>query len=556
MKTKLYKQFTVALISLLFLAGCSSSFLDMNQPGVTQVTNYYKTDADATGAIMSCYNMMRAMNSSVWTSFWMTKESLSDDIYTGGENSGDRPEYQELNKFTFGPTNGPITNIYRYSYMVIYRANMIVDNFKTPTTYQKTVIAEAKAIRAYMYFELATLYGNTPLVLHELLPTEYAQPNSASVTNADGTVTPTGLYAQIEKDLTEAMADLPLRSQLKAAGSDLARFSKGTAQAFLGKTQLYEKKYTEAAKTLNALIATNEYGLYQLSEINNDYTQLLRKSTEFGKESIFEISYSSDRANDWSNAFGDLWNDPSRTNPANLVWQLCGPRGDQGFNGGTTGVNGGWGFGYPTLDLWKAYKDAGDSVRVHGAILTESQVIAKGGTMGKDGNYMWGCPGLVRLKYTTWASETSSAPGAVPDLCYGSNLRIIRYSDVLLMAAEANLLASPADVTTALGEINQVRNRVSLPSLSTLTLDNIKLERRLELSFEGCRYQDLVRWGDAKNVLKDQGKSIPTGKRINGVLQFNTNSAAGFVAPKNNMFPIPFNEMSSNPNVKQNPGYN
>ena len=556
MKTKFYKQFTVALISLLFLAGCSSSFLDMNQPGVTQVTNYYKTDADATGAIMSCYNMMRAMNSSVWTSFWMTKESLSDDIYTGGENSGDRPEYQELNKFTFGPTNGPITNIYRYSYMVIYRANMIVDNFKTPTTYQKTVIAEAKAIRAYMYFELATLYGNVPLVLHELLPTEYAQPNSASVTNTDGTVTPTGLYAQIEKDLTEAMADLPLRSQLKASGSDLARFSKGTAQAFLGKTQLYEKKYTEAAKTLNALIATNEYALYQLSEINNDYTQLLRKSTEFGKESIFEISYSSDRANDWSNAFGDLWNDPSRTNPTNLVWQLCGPRGDQGFNGGTTGVNGGWGFGYPTLDLWKAYKDAGDSVRVHGAILTESQVIAKGGTMGKDGNYMWGCPGLVRLKYTTWANETSSATGAVPDLCYGSNLRIIRYSDVLLMAAEANLLASPADVTTALGQINQVRNRVSLPSLSTLSLNDIKLERRLELSFEGCRYQDLVRWGDAKNVLKDQGKSVPTGKRINGVLQFNTNSAAGFVAPKNNMFPIPFNEMSSNPNVKQNPGYN
>ena len=556
MKTKFYKQFTVALISLLFLAGCSSSFLDMNQPGVTQVTNYYKTDADATGAIMSCYNMMRAMNSSVWTSFWMTKESLSDDIYTGGENSGDRPEYQELNKFTFGPTNGPITNIYRYSYMVIYRANMIVDNFKTPTTYQKTVIAEAKAIRAYMYFELATLYGNVPLVLHELLPTEYAQPNSASVTNTDGTVTPTGLYAQIEKDLTEAMADLPLRSQLKASGSDLARFSKGTAQAFLGKTQLYEKKYTEAAKTLNALIATNEYALYQLSEINNDYTQLLRKSTEFGKESIFEISYSSDRANDWSNAFGDLWNDPSRTNPANLVWQLCGPRGDQGFNGGTTGVNGGWGFGYPTLDLWKAYKDAGDSVRVHGAILTESQVIAKGGTMGNGGNYMWGCPGLVRLKYTTWASETSSATGAVPDLCYGSNLRIIRYSDVLLMAAEANLLASPADVTTALGQINQVRNRVSLPSLSTLSLNDIKLERRLELSFEGCRYQDLVRWGDAKNVLKDQGKSVPTGKRINGVLQYNTNSAAGFVAPKNNMFPIPFNEISSNPNVKQNPGYN
>ena len=555
MKTKFYKKFVTALVSLLFLAGCSSNFLDIQQPGVTKVTDFYKTDADATGAIMGCYNMMRAMNASVWTSFWMTKESLSDDIYTGGENSGDRPEYQELNTFTFGPTNSPITNIYKYSYMVIYRANMIVDNFKTPTPYQKVVIAEAKAIRSYMYFELATLYGNVPLVLHELLPTEYAQPNSASVTNPDGTVTPTGLYTQIEKDLNEAIADLPLKSQLKAAGSDAARFSKGTAQAFLGKTQLFEKKYTEAAKTLNALIATNEYGLYQLSEINNDYTQLFRKSTQFGKESIFEITYSSARVNDWNNSFGDLWNDPSRTNPSNLVWQLCGPRGDQGFSGGSTGVNGGWGFGYPTLELWNAYKNAGDSVRVQSAILTESQLLAKGGTMGKDGNFMWGCPGLVRLKYTTWADETSSAPGVVPDLDYGSDLRIIRYSDVLLMAAEANLLASPADASTALNQINQVRTRVLLPALTSLTLDNIKLERRLELSFEGTRYQDLVRWGDAKTVLANQGKLVPTGKRIGGVLQFNNNSAAGFKAPKNNMFPIPFNEMSSNPNVKQNPDY-
>ena len=90
MKTKFYKKFTIALVSLIFLAGCSSNFLDIQQQGVTKVTDFYKTDADATGAIIGCYNMMRAMNSSVWTSFWMTKESLSDDIYTGGENAGDR----------------------------------------------------------------------------------------------------------------------------------------------------------------------------------------------------------------------------------------------------------------------------------------------------------------------------------------------------------------------------------------------------------------------------------------------------------------------------------
>jgi hypothetical protein len=556
MKTIINKILPLALVAILF-TGCAKDFLDVDQKGVRTISTFYKTDADATSGIASCYNMLRAMNASVWTSFWMTKESLADDIYCGGENSGDRPEYQELNTFTFGPTNSPITNIYRYSYMVIYRANMIIDNIKTPTPYQKLVIAEAKAMRAYVYFELGTLYGPVPLVLHELQPSEYAQGNSTMET----------LYAQIEKDLTEAIVDLPKKSQLTAAGSDPARFSKGTAMAFLGKAQLFEKKYAEAATTFQSLIDSHEYDLYQLSEINNDYTQLFRKSTEFGKESIFEISYSSDRKNDWGNAFGDLWNDPSRTNPANLVWQLCGPRGDQGFNGPqdslivagkkvpnlSSRINGGWGFGYPTLSLWNAFKAAGDSVRLQGTILTASRVVAAGGTMGKDGNFVYGCPGLVRLKYTTWADETSSASGAVPDLCYGTNLRIMRYADVLLMAAEAYLQSSKANL--ALPLINQVRSRVNLPALTAVTMDNIKLERRLELAFEGPRYQDLVRWGDAATVLKDQGKSVPTGKVVGGQLQFITKANAGFVAPKNNMFPIPFNELSSNPNVKQNPGY-
>lgn len=556
MKTIINKILPLALVAILF-TGCAKDFLDVDQKGVRTISTFYKTDADATSGIASCYNMLRAMNASVWTSFWMTKESLADDIYCGGENSGDRPEYQELNTFTFGPTNSPITNIYRYSYMVIYRANMIIDNIKTPTPYQKLVIAEAKAMRAYVYFELGTLYGPVPLVLHELQPSEYAQGNSTMET----------LYAQIEKDLTEAIVDLPKKSQLTAAGSDPARFSKGTAMAFLGKAQLFEKKYAEAATTFQALIDSHEYDLYQLSEINNDYTQLFRKSTEFGKESIFEISYSSDRKNDWGNAFGDLWNDPSRTNPANLVWQLCGPRGDQGFNGPqdslivagkkvpnlSSRINGGWGFGYPTLSLWNAFKAAGDSVRLQGTILTASRVVAAGGTMGKDGNFVYGCPGLVRLKYTTWADETSSAAGAVPDLCYGTNLRIMRYADVLLMTAEAYLQSSKANL--ALPLINQVRSRVNLPALTSVTMDNIKLERRLELAFEGPRYQDLVRWGDAATVLKDQGKSVPTGKVVGGQLQFITKANAGFVAPKNNMFPIPFNELSSNPNVKQNAGY-
>ena len=541
----------------------------MNQQGVRTEDQFYKTDDDATAAVMSCYNMIATMNNSSWTSFWMVKESLSDDILCGGQSPSDQTDYQALNTFTAGPTNPFITNIYRYLYMTIYRANLIVDNFKTPTVYQKAVIAEAKAIRAYMYFELGTLYGPVPLVLHELAPSQYAQPNS----------TMDALWAQIELDLNDAIAGLPAKKDIATAGFDKSRFTKGTAQAYLGKALLFEKKYAAAATVLGTIISDNEYQLYTLADLGGDITQLFRKSTEFGKESLFEVSYSNPRINTWDNAFGDNFTDPMRTNVSNFIWQLCGPRQDEGFVGPTDTLlvagkwvanepdrnRGGWGFGYPTIDIWQAYKNAGDSVRVHGVIQSESQLVALGGSMRSKANklsnrsdsstYMWSCPGIIRLKYTTWDDETSAADGRTPELNYATNLRMMRYADVLLMASEANLLAG--NLQAAVDQINPVRARVGLSTYTTatLSLDKIKLERRLELAFEGSRYQDLVRWGDAETVLKDQGKLIPTGLMIDGVMQYNPNSAAGFHAPKNNMFPIPFNEISSNPNVKQNPGY-
>jgi hypothetical protein len=398
-----------------------------------------------------------------------------------------------------------------------------------------------------MYLELVSLFGPVPLTVHELAPSQWQAPNS----------TTEAIYAQIELDLTEAISKLPVKSELKAAGSDIARVSKGTAQSLLGKALLYQEKYSEAAAVLQGVIDSEEYGLYSLNELGygtneTAYSQLFRKSTEFGKESIFELSWVSTRENDWSNPYGDLWQDPSRTNPSNTVWQLCGPRGDQGFNGGSLGVNGGWGFGYPTVNILNAYRNAGDSVRLHGNIAIESQIIAAGGTLrnGTTNNYPWGCPGFVRLKFTTWAGETA---GPVSELNYGTNLRIIRYADVLLMAAEAYLQSGQEALATPL--INLVRNRVNLPSLDAVTVNDIKLERQLELYCEGSRYQDLVRWGDAASVLADQGKSIPTGIFQDGVMLWNSNPAAGFKAPKNELFPIPFTEISSNPNVNQNPGY-
>jgi hypothetical protein len=194
----------MVLACALLLCGCKKSFLDTKQPGVTDINDFFKTDADGTEAIMACYNMLDALNASIWTSMWMAKASLCDEIYTGGQNSGDRPEYQELTTFTFGPTNSVITNIYRYAFMTIYRTNKIVDGFTSPTPYQALVVAEAKTIRAYMYLELVSLYGPVPLTTHELSPSEW-QAKSSTIDE---------LYAQIELDLNDAIAALPVKSAM------------------------------------------------------------------------------------------------------------------------------------------------------------------------------------------------------------------------------------------------------------------------------------------------------------------------------------------------------
>ena len=97
--------------------------------------------------------------------------------------------------------------------------------------------------------------------------------------------------------------------------------------------------------------------------------------------------------------------------------------------------------------------------------------------------------GYFRVKYGSIASETNGADGAVPELNYGTNLRLLRYADVLLMAAEANL--QDGNTGVAQGYFDEVRNRVELPS-KTISMDAIKTERRLELAFEGQRWFDLV----------------------------------------------------------------
>jgi hypothetical protein len=340
-------------------------------------------------------------------------------------------------------------------------------------------------------------------MLEEPAPSEYGQP----FVGADA------IYAQIEKDLTEAIPVLPTKDQY--GPDDIFRASKGAAQALLGKALLYQEKWAASAEAFEAVIGA---GTYQLQE---DYSTLFLKESEYGVESLLEVSWVSSEGYDW----GTFQWGGNRAMENNITWQLTGPRGDY-FVPGESGLIGGWGFNYPRASSYEPYVEAGDTTRRPATVMSKADLQAMGGDWTNDES--WGWDGYIRVKYGTRTDETGDP---VLELNYGTNLRLIRYADVLLMAAEAHHKAG--NDSKAAEYLNMVRSRANLgPAIGNI-MEAIKKERQMELAFEGVRFLDLIRWGDASEVL----------------------SPFGFVEGKHNVYPIPQDEMRQNSNAVQNDLY-
>ena len=120
-----------------------------------------------------------------------------------------------------------------------------------------------------------------------------------------------------------------------------------------------------------------------------------------------------------------------------------------------------------------------------------------------------------------------------------------------MLAAEANLQAGNS--AKALQYINEIRTRAKETPLTAVTLNDIKTEKRLELCNEGVRYQDLVRWGDGKTAMGEQGKDVPafTGSDV----QWNWHNTVYGFQDRNVLLPIPLKELELNPNMQQNTGW-
>ena len=214
-------------------------------------------------------------------------------------------------------------------------------------------------------------------------------------------------------------------------------------------------------------------------------------------------------------------------------------------------ATGTYGFFNPRKSLYDAFvaAEGENGYRLNSSIRTYQQMEAYGLTLNA-GAQLVGHEGYFNWKNRALKEDCVYDASYFQVLQY-INLRVMRYAEVLLLAAEAHLQGG--DKSKALQYVNKVRERAHLATLGSVTMDDIKTEKRLELFNECVRYQDLVRWGDGEKMLGNQGKQIASFT-VAGVTYPYSNDGSGFKA-KHNLLPIPRKEMELNKSMVQNQGW-
>ena len=514
----------IALLAVTSLTTMScESELDIEKHGnMGSMETYYTTDENINTATASLYLSMR----SLYYNWFFVKNLLSDDVWCGGGQRGDNGEMEKLNEYNFDSNHGMIESLYSGLYSVIYNANLIIDKTEGDTPVMKRAINEAKVFRAWAHFELVTLWGTAPKVDHLLDSGEYRQANG----------NPAETWAFVEQDLTEAINSGTLPSKNSANDQETGiRVTKETAQAFLGKAYLFQGKYSEAAAMLDNVINSGKYALYQ-----GEYDAQFHAAANNNCESVFELQKRNDSEQMWNQFDMYLLMQGWRTDKVNYSGQAA-----------AVIAQGTYGFMNPRKSLYDAFVawEGANGYRLNKTMMTYDQLKAFGVTI-QTGALVYGCEG-----YFMWKNQSLKEDCVVDQSFFQgvqfTNLKIMRYAEVLLLAAEAHLQAG--NTSKALDYINQIRTRAKETPLTSVSLDDIKTEKRLELCNESVRFQDLVRWGDAETALGQQGKEVPAFG-TEGTQWPYKNQNYGF-KEKNKLLPIPLKEIELNPNMTQNTGW-
>jgi hypothetical protein len=493
-KFKEMKKFTVKYILLLsvFIAfSCSDDFVDVD-PEAENSEDFFNTEADYQNALIGAYDLLQSTYLNV-----LLGEIASDNTLCGGESATDVVGFQEIDDMIHTPVNSNLRDLWGWMFSGVNRANYILEfQDKIDFNGKEQVLAQARFLRAYYYFELVKWFGDVPLVVDK----RFVFGDQFDVDRTPASE----VYAQIELDLIYAADNLPY------VQSEQGRITKGAAQALLGKAYLYQDKFTEAASVLEDLIASGPHDLV------TDYNTIFEHEGENNIESVFEVQYSELEGA----GFGCL-----QCSEGNIAVGFSGIRNYEGPE-----FSSGFSFNVPTQEAYDAF--AIDDPRRDIAILDiDAWAAQTGATFGTGFEHT----GYFNRKYIP--RKRSSDAQSDLNLTNPNNYRAIRFADVLLMAAEALNRGGISD-SRAQEYLNRVRRRAfgdmnhDITSTGSALTNAIYNERRIELVGEGHRFFDLVRTGRAAQEID------------------------GFVAGKHELFPIPAIEIALAGNRwDQNPGY-
>lgn len=477
------------LVILSLTQTACDKFLSVDPPYTQDVENFFQTPEDYDRALTGAYDLLQSSFLTMWIG-----EIASDNAIAGGESVNDSPGLHQIDNMTHGGVNSELRNVFRWNYTGLTRANYILENKDNIDFPGKAhIIAEAKFLRAYYYFELVKFFGDVPLIIDKRIGIEEALQIARSPISE--------VYAQIEKDLKESS------EVLNPVASQKGRATKGAALSFLGKVYLYQNKFTESAATFDEVIASGSYSL------TPSYVDFFSVANENNSETVFDVQYTGLEGG----SYGCL---------------IClegnaavGFQGIRQYNGPVYGD--GNSYNLPTQELYDAFSSidgrrAATVLDIDAFIAAQPNAASITYAIGAGGH-----TGYYNNKYIKRQGEIGLPDN---DLTSPVNYRVMRYSDVLLMAAEAHYKLGQTSAAQQL--VNQVRGRAGVPGIPVNSIEVIYRERRYELSGEGLRFFDLVRTGQAATFIN------------------------GFVTGKHELFPIPQVEIDlTGGNWSQNPGY-
>lgn len=484
----------IAVLAMIMTVSSCKKYLDKAPLDSINTANFFKTETDAITAVNGAYQPLqwpKLYNLRIWTTDIWAGNSI---VGAGGGTDG--IETQDISNFVTSTDNAAALDIWRGPAPGILRCNLVLQNVPGMSISQNLknrILGEAYFLRAHYYFILVRLFGDVPLITTPQTPEDNLRPSRTPKMQ---------VYDLIVKDLQQAISLLPDRSAY--TGADIGRASKGAATGMLAKVYLTLGKYLE---TVNLCRQVTSLG-YQL---NSNYADNFNPTNKNSNESLFEIQY-------YGKTSYSFW---SNENQASWVSAFTGPR-NADF------VGGGYGWNQPTAEFVNQY-EANDNRK-------DKTLLYVGGPAfdGKQYQSSYSVTGFNLRKFLVLKSVS-------PD--YDTNPAdwpVLRYSDVLLMEAEASCELN--NLSEALAPLNKVRQRAGLPVVSGVgqadLREKIRKERRMELAFEGERWFDLIRYDNgqyAQSFLKSIGK---------------TN-----FAPKHLLLPIPQKEIDANPNLTQNAGY-